>query len=57
MNNTFKTTLVWLAILMVLMTVFNQFNDSVVRAPESGPLEYSEFIKEVQAGRIAKVTM
>ena len=57
MNNTFKTTLVWLAILMVLMTVFNQFNDSVVRAPESGPLEYSEFIKEVQAGRITKVTM
>jgi cell division protease FtsH len=57
MNNTFKTLLVWLVILIVLITVFNQFNSNVARAPDSGPMDYSQFIKEVQAGRIAKVVM
>ncbi|MDR1887782.1 MAG: ATP-dependent zinc metalloprotease FtsH [Zoogloeaceae bacterium] len=57
MNNTFKTLLVWLAILMVLMTVFHQFNSGVTRSPDSGPMDYSRFIKEVQEGRIAKVVM
>ena len=57
MNNTFRTLLVWLAILMVLMTVFNQFNSGEPRAQEAGVLDYSRFITEVQAGHIAKVVM
>jgi len=49
-----KNLVIWLVIGLVLMTVFNQFNSrQVVQAP----MEYSQFIEEVKAGRIAKVTI
>ncbi|MCX7154260.1 MAG: ATP-dependent zinc metalloprotease FtsH [Proteobacteria bacterium] len=52
MNNLFKNLVIWLVIGLVLMTVFNQFN---TRQTAQSPMEYSQFIDEVKAGRIAKV--
>ncbi|WP_374338056.1 ATP-dependent zinc metalloprotease FtsH [Methyloversatilis sp.] len=52
MNNMFKNLAIWLVIGIVLMTVFNQFNQ---RQAAQGMVEYSEFLDEVKAGRIAKV--
>ncbi|TMG75667.1 MAG: ATP-dependent zinc metalloprotease FtsH [Betaproteobacteria bacterium] len=51
MNNLFKNLVIWLVIGLVLMTVFNQFN---TRQATQAPMEYSQFIEEVKAGRIAK---
>src|SRR5574343_1118939 len=50
----FKNLAIWLVIGLVLMTVFNQFNNRQV-AP--GAIEYSQFIDEVKSGRISKVVM
>jgi cell division protease FtsH len=52
LNNLFKNLVIWLVIGLVLMTVFNQFN---TRQTAQAPMEYSQFIQEVKAGRIAKV--
>ncbi len=54
MNNMMKNLVIWLVIGLVLMTVFNQFN---TRQAIQAPMEYSQFIDEVKAGRIAKVTI
>ncbi len=54
MNNLVKNVAIWLVIALVLMTVFNQFNTRQVQA---NSLEYSQFIEEVKAGRVAKVTI
>ncbi len=54
MNNMFKNMVIWLVIGVVLMTVFNQFN---TRQAIQSPMEYSQFLEEVKAGRIAKVTI
>jgi len=52
LNNLFKNLVIWLVIGLVLMTVFNQFS---TRQSTQAPMEYSQFIEEVKAGRIAKV--
>ena len=49
-----KNLVIWLVIGLVLMTVFNQFN---TRQTVQAPMEYSQFIEEVKAGRITKVTI
>ena len=54
MNNMFKNLAIWLVIGLVLMTVFNQFN---TRQVAQGSVEYSQFIEEVNQGRISKVVM
>ncbi|MFO0286676.1 MAG: ATP-dependent zinc metalloprotease FtsH [Brevundimonas sp.] len=54
MNNLVKNVAIWLVIALVLMTVFQQFN---TRQVQSNTLEYSQFIEEVKAGRVAKVTI
>ncbi|MBK1679350.1 ATP-dependent zinc metalloprotease FtsH [Rhodocyclus tenuis] len=54
MNNMFKNLAIWLVIGLVLMTVFNQFNN---RQVTQAPMEYSQFIDEVKEGRIAKVVI
>ena len=54
MNNMFKNLAIWLVIGLVLMTVFNQFNN---RQVAQNSMEYSQFIDEVKAGRINKVVM
>ncbi|MBK9595206.1 MAG: ATP-dependent zinc metalloprotease FtsH [Rhodocyclales bacterium] len=54
MNNLFKNLAIWLVIGVVLMTVFNQFG---TRQVAQNTLEYSQFLDEVKAGRIAKVVI
>ncbi len=54
MNNLIKNMAIWLVIALVLMTVFNQFS---VRQPVQVPMEYSQFITELNQGRIAKVVI
>jgi cell division protease FtsH len=49
-----KNLVIWLVIGLVLMTVFNQFN---TRQSAQAPMEYSQFLEEVKAGRISKVTI
>lgn len=54
MNNLIKNMAIWLVIALVLMTVFNQFS---VRQPSQTAMEYSEFINEMNQGRVAKVVI
>jgi cell division protease FtsH len=51
-NQWFSKVAVWLVIALVLFTVFKQLDRSAVRADAIG---YSEFLTEVNAGRIASV--
>jgi cell division protease FtsH len=54
LNNMLKNLVIWLVIGLVLMTVFNQFN---TRQAAQAPMEYSQFLEEVKAQRIAKVVI
>jgi cell division protease FtsH len=54
LNNLFKNLAIWLVIGVVLMSVFNQFS---TRQVAQNTLEYSQFLDEVKAGRIAKVVI
>jgi cell division protease FtsH len=45
---------IWLVIGLVLMTVFNQFN---TRQQTQSVMDYSQFMEEVKAGRIAEVVI
>jgi len=54
LNNLIKNMAIWLVIALVLMTVFNQFS---VRQPAQVPMEYSQFISELNQGRIANVVI
>ncbi len=54
MNNLFKNLVIWLVIGLVLMTVFNQFN---TRQQVQAVMDYSQFMEEVKAGRIAEVVI
>lgn len=52
MNNTVKNIAVWLAVILILVTVFNQF---ATPSKSDGQVDYSQFIAEVKQGNIAKV--
>ena len=54
MNDMMKNVLVWLVIGLVLMTVFHSLSQ---RAPSTATMPYSDFLDEVRADRIAKVTI
>ncbi|MBV2264128.1 MAG: ATP-dependent zinc metalloprotease FtsH [Thauera sp.] len=54
MNNLFKNLAIWMVIGVVLMTVFNQFN---TRQTPTSTMEYSQFLEEAKAGRIARATV
>ena len=54
MNNLVKTIAIWLVILLVIFTVFNQVGP---QKSVQKPLEYSQFLDEVKQGRITKVTI
>jgi len=54
LNNLFKNLAIWMVIGVVLMTVFNQFNE---RQVSTNTMEYSKFMEEAKAGRISKVTV
>ncbi|GAA0703511.1 ATP-dependent zinc metalloprotease FtsH [Marinobacterium maritimum] len=53
MNDMAKNLVLWLVIAAVLLTVFNNFSAE----NESGKLSYSDFVAEVQADRVEKVTI
>jgi cell division protease FtsH len=53
LNEMAKNLVLWLVIAAVLLTVFNNFNTEA----ESKGLNYSEFVTEVQDGRVAKVVI
>jgi len=55
-NNLFKSVGIWLVVALVLMTVFNQFN-ARQQATAQSQLDYSQFLEEVKAGHIEKVTI
>src|SRR6218665_3404996 len=48
-----KKLIVWLIIAAVLVTVMNNFSSP----SESGKLNYSEFIQQVQQGKVKQVTV
>ena len=54
MNNLFKNLALWVVIVAVLMTLFNQFNNY---PQSSASLDYSVFMDEVKAGRIDSVLL
>ncbi|MDR0717884.1 MAG: ATP-dependent zinc metalloprotease FtsH [Azoarcus sp.] len=54
MNNLFKNLALWVVIGIVLLTVFNQFNAAYQSSPS--PTDYSAFMEEAKARRIASVT-
>lgn len=56
MNNMFKSVGIWLVVALVLMTVFNQFNQGKQQSAKV-QLDYSQFLEEVKQGKIAKVTI
>ena len=56
MNNLFKSVGIWLVVALVLMTVFNQFN-ARQQSTAQAQLDYSQFLDEVKAGHIEKVTI
>ena len=51
-NNTLKSIAIWVAIALLLMTIFNQFSGS---SKTDTALVYSQFMQQVKEGRIAKV--
>jgi len=51
-NNTLKTIAIWIAVGLIMMTIFNQFSGS---SRFENKLVYSQFMAEVKAGNIAKV--
>ncbi|MGQ0442437.1 MAG: ATP-dependent zinc metalloprotease FtsH [Methylophilaceae bacterium] len=52
MNNIVKSIAIWIAVGLVLMTVFNQFGGA---KKADSQMVYSQFMQEVKDGRIAKV--
>jgi len=53
LNDMAKNLVLWLVIAAVLLTVFNNFSAE----SESNKLSYSDFVAEVQADRVSKVTI
>jgi cell division protease FtsH len=51
-NNIAKSIAIWLAVALVLMTVFNQFSN---QAKEDSQIVYSQFMQSVKDGNVAKV--
>ncbi len=54
MNDLVKNLLLWLVIAIVLMTVFNSFQN---RAPVSQTLAYSQFLGDVKSGMVDRVVI
>ena len=56
MNNFTKNLALWVIIGLLLIALFNLFQNPSGRSPQSS-LSYSEFLSEVDAGRIGDVTI
>ena len=53
-NSTLKSIAIWVAIALILMTIFNQFSGT---SKNETALVYSQFMEQVKEGKIAKVEM
>jgi len=53
LNDMARNLVLWLVIAAVLLTIFNNFSTE----SETGRLSYSDFVAEVQSGRIERVTV
>ncbi len=54
MNDVAKNILLWIVIAFILMSVFSNFGEQQQAVK---PLEYSQFIRDVQDGRVERVTI
>ncbi len=54
MNNLTKNLLLWLVIAVVMMSVFNNFNQ---RHATKQPIDYSQFVRQVSNGEVERVTI
>jgi cell division protease FtsH len=54
LNNLTKNLLLWLVIAVVLMSVFSNFNQ---RQTTAQPIEYSQFVQNVNDGEVERVTI
>src|SRR5690606_25664979 len=54
LNDTIKNVMLWAVIALVLVSVFSNFN---TRTGAAANLSYSEFIYEVESGRISDVVI
>ncbi|MFV1997008.1 MAG: ATP-dependent zinc metalloprotease FtsH [Acidiferrobacterales bacterium] len=52
MNNITKNLLLWLVVAVVLMSVFNNFNQ---RQATQKPIDYSQFVRQVSNGEVERV--
>ena len=55
MNNMFKNLMSWIVIGVVLVMVFNQLSGTPTH--NTGTVDYSKFINEVQSGNVSRVVM
>lgn len=55
MNDLTKNLLLWVVVAVVLMVVFQSFSPKLGGAAGVGEVSYSEFLKEVDAGRVSAV--
>nr|WP_298121855.1 ATP-dependent zinc metalloprotease FtsH [uncultured Pseudoxanthomonas sp.] len=55
MNDLTKNLLLWVVVAVVLMVVFQSFSPKGGATTASGAVTYSEFLQEVEAGRVASV--
>jgi cell division protease FtsH len=53
-NSIFKNLAIWLVILVVMLTVFNQFNG---RQTQQNAMDYSQFLADAKAGRVSKAVI
>ncbi len=55
MNDLTKNLLLWVVVAVVLMVVFQSFSPKGGASAPGGPITYSEFLQEVESGRVASV--
>ncbi len=55
MNDLTKNLLLWVVVAVVLMVVFQSFSPKLGGSTGAGEVSYSEFLKEVDAGRVSAV--
>jgi cell division protease FtsH len=55
MNSNFQKLAIWVALLVLLAALFNLVNNP--SQPRRNELSYSEFLKEVDGGKVAEVTL
>lgn len=55
MNDLTKNLLLWVVVAVVLMVVFQSFSPKGGASTPGGPITYSEFLQEVESGRVSSV--